>query len=52
MPKAITPQARKPINIGNTESTTKLPINALIGTAMTVAIHPVIAAPTPLDSRK
>ena len=41
------PHARNPINTGKTESTTKLPINALIGTAIKVARHPVKAAPIP-----
>lgn len=41
------PHARNPINTGNTESITKLPIKALIGTAIKVARHPVKAAPIP-----
>ena len=42
-----TPKIENPINKGNTESVTKLPIQLAIGTAITVEMNPFIAAPIP-----
>ena len=41
------PKTEKPINSGNTDVLTKLPIKCAIGTANTVERKPLIAAPTP-----
>ena len=43
----IRPHTKKPINKGSVVSNTKRPIYVLIGTAIRVAINPVIAAPIP-----
>lgn len=40
-------QTAKPINNGREDVAKNLPIKALIGMAIKVAINPVIAAPTP-----